>query len=429
MRISTSRMIRGSVDLPGDKSISHRAALFSSIADGTALIGNYSASADCASTLACLRRLGVNIEVNGPQVNITGTGKNGLKMPTADLDCGNSGTTMRLLSGILAGQNFRSVLTGDESLKKRPMGRVIEPLEKMGAGIESNHAKAPLAITGRNPLNAIDYTTPVASAQIKSCVLLAGLYADGITTVTEREPTRDHTERMLRYLGVEIAEDKAADGNSISVSGDSRLVARDMSIPGDISASAFFIVAAACLAGSELTINDVGLNPSRTGILEVLRGFEVDVKVENKMEVCGEPVADLMIRSGVGLGNPVISGSVIPNIIDEIPVLAIFATQLDQGLEVRDAAELRVKECDRIHAIVENLRRMGADIEEFPDGFRVSRSKLKGAGIDTFGDHRIAMAFAIAGLMAEGDTVIEDAACAAVSFPAFFEMLDRVVVR
>lgn len=429
MKISPGRMIRGSIDLPGDKSISHRAALFSAIAEGTAHIENFSASADCASTLACLRQLGVNIEVNDGRVNITGVGKNGLKVPASDLDCGNSGTTMRLLAGILAGQTFRSVLTGDDSLKKRPMGRVIDPLEKMGAVIESSDGRAPLTIDGRDPLTAIEYITPVASAQIKSCVLLAGLFAEGKTTVTEREPTRDHTERMLKFLGVEIKENRIAEGNSISVSGDSRLTARDMKIPGDISASAFFIVAAACLAGSEITINDVGLNASRTGILDVLSGFGVNIRSENEREVCGEPVADLTINSGITTGDPLISGSVIPNIIDEIPILAIFGTQLEHGLEVRDAAELRVKECDRIHAIVENLRRMDAEVEEFADGFKVKRSDLKGAKIDTFGDHRIAMAFAVAGLMAEGETDIEDAACAAVSFPAFFEMLDRVVVR
>lgn len=360
---------------------------------------------------------------------IEGAGKEGLKAPAADLDCGNSGTTMRLLAGMLAGQNFHSGLTGDGSLKKRPMGRVVEPLERMGASIESTDGKAPLKIAGRAPLSPIEYITPVASAQIKSCVLLAGLYAAGKTTVIEREPTRDHTERMLSYLGVEVAHNRVAEGNAISVSGEARLTARDMKIPGDISASAFFIVATACLTGSEITVRDVGLNPSRTGIFEVLRGFGVNIGVENNREVCGEPVADLSITSGMTPGHPLIAGSVIPNIIDEIPILAIFGTQLEHGLEVRGAAELRVKECDRIHAIVENLRRMGADVEEFPDGFRIGRSRLKGAAIETFGDHRIAMAFAVAGLMAEGNTSIEDAACAAVSFPAFFEMLDRVAVR
>jgi 3-phosphoshikimate 1-carboxyvinyltransferase len=432
MKIYPGLSLRGEIDLPGDKSISHRAAMLLAIAEGEARIHNFSASADCASTLSCLRLLGVKMESENSAVAVRGAGKHGLQKPPGDLDCGNSGTTMRLLSGILAGQNFESVLTGDESLQKRPMQRIIEPLKMMGARVEANDGRAPLGISGRRPLDAISYKPPVASAQLKSCVLLAGLFADGKTSIVEQTPTRDHTERMFRFLGIDVESVTSAEGEVLSVRGGTELIARDINVPGDISAAAFFIVAAACLEGSEAVLKNVGLNPSRTAVLDALRNFGAEIEILNKREVCNEPVGDLVVRktaAAPAASSNILSGPAIANLIDEIPVLAIFGSQIEGGLEIRDARELRVKESDRILAVVENLRRMGAFVEEFPDGFKVERSYLKGATIDSFGDHRIAMAFAIAGLFADGETIVEGAECAAVSFPRFFEVLDRAVIR
>jgi 3-phosphoshikimate 1-carboxyvinyltransferase len=424
--------LRGEIDLPGDKSISHRAAMLLAVAKGEARIHNFSASADCASTLSCLSLLGVKIGRENSAVRVTGAGKSELQKPAGELDCGNSGTTMRLLSGILAGQNFESVLTGDESLQKRPMKRIIEPLTLMGARVEANDGRAPLRISGRRPLDAVSYKPPVASAQLKSCVLLAGLFADGKTSIIEETPTRDHTERMLRFLGIDVESATGAEGEILSVSGEAELVARDISVPGDISAASFFIVAAACLEGSEAVLRNVGLNPSRTAVLDALRNFGAGIEILNKREVCNEPVGDLVVRKTghrPQASSNILRGSAIANLIDEIPALAVFGTQLEGGLEIRDAGELRVKESDRIWAVVENLRRMGAFVEEFRDGFKVEKSLLKGATIDSFGDHRIAMAFAVAGLFANGETIIGGAECAAVSFPGFFDVLDRVVIR
>ena len=428
-KVTRAISLNGTVSLPGDKSISHRAAMLASIADGTTQIENYAASADCASTLGCVEALGVEVVRHGSSVTIRGRGKYGLSAPVRDLDCGNSGTTMRLLSGILAGQSFSSTLIGDESLQKRPMKRVIEPLSLMGADISSTDGRAPLVITGHQPLVAIDYQPPVASAQIKSCVLLAGLFAEGVTSVFEPVPTRDHTEQTLRWLGVEVR----AENGRISLSGDSLLTARDIIVPGDVSAAAFFAVAASCLAGSTITMPRVGVNRSRRAILNVLQNLGANVEVSTISKVCNESVADIRVTGGIGPGShrgtPIIRGETIANLIDEIPILAVFGTQLESGIEIREAAELRVKESDRIAAVVENLRRMGAEVTEFDDGMRIERSKLHGAVIDSYGDHRIAMAFAVAGLFADGETEITDADCAAVSFPGFFEMLEAVTVR
>jgi 3-phosphoshikimate 1-carboxyvinyltransferase len=429
MKIYPARTVRGEIALPGDKSISHRAAMLSAIAFGRARLENFATSADCASTLACLRELGVEIEVDGSTVIIEGVGKTGLRKAAGELDCGNSGTTMRLLSGILAGQDFESVLTGDESLRSRPMKRVIGPLGSMGAVVDSADGKAPIRIRGRKPLNAITYRPKIASAQLKSCVLLAGLMADGTTSVIEETPTRDHTERMLRFMGAEIGQSEGI----LTVSGDSVLTARDMRIPGDISSAAFFMVAAACLEGSEIRLKNTGLNRSRAAVIEVLRNSGANIEVLNVRESGNEPVGDILAKGSRELkprvSSNILSGRIIANVIDEIPILAVFGTQIDGGLEIRDAAELRVKESDRIAAVVENLRRMGAFIEEYRDGFKVEKSDLKGARIDSFGDHRIAMAFAVAGLFADGETEIEGAECAAVSFPEFFKVLERVAVR
>lgn len=430
MIISSASRLKGEVILPGDKSISHRAAIFSALAVGSSKISNFGTSADCAATVKCLQKLGVKIERDGAGLFVEGVGKNGLRLPDGNLDCENSGTTMRLMAGVLAGQNFTSVLTGDESLQKRPMRRVISPLEEMGAEIESKDGRAPLIIQGRSPLKVINYEPSAASAQLKSCVLLAGLNADGVTSVLEKTQTRDHTERMFRWLGVEVAEEKLAEGTKLSVSGDAKLTARDISVPSDLSSAAFFIVAAAFLEGSELKMPNVGFNPSRKAVIDVLKDLGIDIAASDEREVCNEPVADLTVKGTDGGGKVdliVLSGGVIANLIDEIPILAVAGSQMKGGLEVRDAGELRIKESDRITAIVENLRRMGASVEEFEDGFRVQRSKLKGAVIDSFNDHRIAMAFAVAGLFAEGETEIVGAESAAVSFPAFFDEIARVI--
>lgn len=423
--------VHGNISLPGDKSISHRAAMIAAMAEGETRITNFAASADCASTLACIEALGVKVDRIGSTIVVNGVRKTGFSRPAASLYCGNSGTTMRLLAGILAGQNFASMMTGDESLQKRPMQRIIEPLARMGAVIGSADGTAPLSITGKQPLDAIVYQPPVASAQIKSCVLLAGLNSNGVTTVIEPDRSRDHTERMLRWFGVDVAVIEGLNGSEISVSGDSKLTARDLNVPSDISSAAFFLVAAACLAGSEITMPNVGLNPSRRAIYDVLVSAGVDITIDDDREVSNEPVGTLHIRGGLHRAKDqpqlMLGGGIIANLIDEIPILAVLGTQLPNGIEIRDAGELRVKESDRITSIVDNLRRMGAAVTEFPDGFRVERSVLKGSTIDSFGDHRIAMAFAVAGLLADGETEITGAECADISFPGFFETLASVV--
>ena len=429
MKIRPAARLRGEIVLPGDKSISHRAAILTALADGSARVTNFATSADCAATVDCLRELGVEIERAGNVLQVNGVGKDGLKKPAGPLNCENSGTTMRLMSGVLAGQNFESMLVGDESLQKRPMKRVIDPIVRMGAEASAVGGHAPISISGKRPLTAIDYEPSAASAQLKSCVLLAGLNADGETSVLERTPTRDHTERMLRWLGVDVLETKMPEGTRISVSGTSRLSARDIAVPSDLSSAAFFLVAAGLLEGSEIRLPGVGINGSRRAVADVLVKIGVDIELSDQRDESGEPVADLVVRGASRRkadGAARLSGGLIANLIDEIPILAIAGTQLEGGLEIRDAAELRIKESDRISAIVENLRRMGAGVEEFDDGLRVERSRLIGAELDSFGDHRIAMAFAVAGLFAEGETEIVNAECSAVSFPAFFEELERV---
>ena len=427
MKISPAKRLLGEISLPGDKSISHRAVMIGSIAEGTTHITNFATSADCASTMDCFRSLGVAIDRDGTYVTVHGVGKFGLREPASPLDCGNSGTTMRLMSGILAGQKFDSVLTGDESLRSRPMKRVIDPLTAMGGRIESSDGCAPLTIHG-SELTGIEYRPPVASAQIKSCVLLAGLYAGGTTTVIETTPTRDHTELMLRQFGVEVRERQQMDATLISVTGDAVLQTATVNVPGDISSAAFFMVAAGSLPGSKLTLKNVGLNPSRSAILIALAQLGVRLTVEHRPQDGGEPVGDITIEGGIEqtTESNTLRGPVIANLIDELPVLAVLGTQLDHGLEVRDARELRVKESDRIASVVTNLKRMGADVTEFDDGFQIFRSQLSGAEIESYGDHRIAMAFAVAGLLARGDTTINGAECVEVSFPKFFQTLAEV---
>jgi len=425
----SAKTLRGRVDLPGDKSISHRSVMLSAIASGNCSITNFATSVDCISTINCFRQLGVSIEQQGTSLNVVGRGKLGLRKASGPLDCGNSGTTMRLISGIVAGQSFETTLIGDGSLSRRPMRRIIEPLTAMGAHIESSSGTAPLRITGGR-LHPITYEMPVASAQVKSSILLAGLFADGRTTVVESSPTRDHTERMLQGFGINVRTESRTDGKTeISVAGNSELYATNIEVPGDISSAAFFIVAAACLPASEIRLVNVGINPSRSAILNAVREFGVSIELENIREATSEPVADLIVRGGIAqrLGPNVLCGGIIANLIDEIPILAVLGTQLKDGLEVRDAAELRIKESDRIASVVSNLRLFGADVEEFDDGFKVMRSDLKGTRVPSFGDHRIAMAFAVAGLIASGTTEIENAECVEISFPGFFQTLAEVV--
>ncbi len=431
MKLNPANSVVGEIRLPGDKSISHRSAMFSAIADGETCIENFSKAIDCDTTLDCLEALGVEIERNGTTVTVKGVGKLGFKPPQVEIDCGNSGTTIRLISGILAGQPFDSTLTGDDSLAKRPMKRVIAPLRSMGAKIAAENDRIPIHISGNNHLNAMEHKMTVASAQVKSCILLAGLYADGETSVLESVATRDHTEQMLRWFGVNVSEETTDRGKRISVDGNARLTARNLNVPADISSAAFFLVAGACLTGSDLSMPNVGLNPTRKAIIDVLRRFGANIELKNERTVCNEPIGDLIVSSSakdvLGGKENIVNGTIIANIIDEIPILAVFGTQLENGFEIRDAGELRVKESDRIASIVENLRRMDAKVEEFDDGFKVARSHLKGAEIDSFGDHRIAMAFSVAGLIAEGETTIDGSECADISFPGFFETLKSVV--
>lgn len=413
--------------------------MIAALAEGITRIENYSTAADCEATLSCLAQLGVGQKRDGDAVMVQGVGLRGLGAPAAALDCRNSGTTMRLLAGVLAGQSFTSIMTGDRSLRSRPMQRIVEPLSLMGAIVSSQDGCAPLVIEGQS-LQAISYELLVASAQVKSCVLLAGLYAEGQTTVTENEPTRDHTERMLRWFGIPIetgaAKRHGANASSVAVQGWPHFQARDVSIPGDISSAAYFVAAAALLPGSDLEVLNVGVNPTRVRFLDELRAFGLDITVAETREESNEPVAMVRVRSvdppqkDDPIAPQVLDGLIIPQLIDELPLLAVVGSQIAGGIEIRDASELRLKESDRIATTVMNLRAMGAEVEEYDDGLRVQgRAHLHAAKIDPQGDHRIAMAFSVAALMAEGESEIKDAGCVAVSFPEFFELLESVVER
>jgi 3-phosphoshikimate 1-carboxyvinyltransferase len=421
-KVQAAKRLVGSVRMPGDKSISHRYAMLAAIAEGPSEIHGFSASADCRSTLECLEQLGVRIDRRDEVLTIQGAGLAGLKPPAGPLDAGNSGTTMRMLAGILAGQPFRSVLTGDASLSRRPMKRVIDPLTRMGARIQSAEGGLPpLEIEG-GTLKPIRYELPVASAQVKSAVLLAGLFAEGETEVIEPVATRDHTEIALEQMGADISRH----GRTIAVRGYARLEGRKLYVPGDISSAAFFLVAALLVPESNLVIENVGLNPTRTAILDLLASLGGRVRVLNVEMVNGELLGNLHVEASKLQGGE-IPPEAVPGLIDELPVLAVLGTQTEQGLAFHGAAELRVKESDRIAVVAENLRRMGAEVEEFPDGLRVAgQQKLRGAEIETRGDHRMAMAFTVAGLIADGPTIIRDSACVDVSFPDFFETLARV---
>jgi 3-phosphoshikimate 1-carboxyvinyltransferase len=425
--IRPARTISGSLEVPGDKSISHRYAMLASLAEGPSEITRFSAAADCRSTLDCFSRLGVKTEIQGDRVRIVGAGLAGLRKPRRTLDAGNSGTTMRMLCGILAGQEFRSTLDGDASLRGRPMRRVMDPLKQMGARIESRDGGfAPLKIDGTR-LSPLDYKLPVPSAQVKSAVLLAGLFADGVTSVTEPVRTRDHTELALAEFGARIEHE----GRTVRIHGRPRLKGRPLAVPGDLSSAVFFLAAAMVLPESNLVIHNVGLNPTRSSVLDVLGSMGAPVSLVSIRSEHGELVGDISVRHEALKGGS-IEGDAIAQLIDELPAIAVLGPYTEQGIEIRNAAELRIKESDRIAVLAENLRRMGAKVEELPDGLRVagrSAGRLHGAEIEPHGDHRMAMAFAVAALGAEGETIIRDAECAGVSYPEFFNTLEKLVER
>src|SRR5712664_1062152 len=431
--IRPAKQLTGGVEPPGDKSISHRYAMIAALAEGASELRHFAAAADCHSTLDCMKALGATVKVDKDTVRIAGRGLRGLKGTRRALDAGNSGTTMRLLAGILAGQEFTSQLTGDASLQKRPMKRIVGPLRQMGADIRARDDNfAPLEIRGGR-LHGIDFKMPMASAQVKSAVLLAGLFAEGETIVTEPARTRDHTELALEEFGAPIEKS----GKTIRIqglaagNGTANLQPRSLDVPGDLSSAVFFIAAASLFPDSNLLIHNVGLNPTRTAILDVFASMGASLQMLSVRSSHGEIVGDLAVK-GASLKGGVIEGDQIPLVIDELPMLAALGPYTEQGIEIRDAAELRVKESDRIAALAENLRRMGATVEERPDGLRVAGRKsgrLRGTEIEPHGDHRIAMAFAVAALGAEGPTVIRDADCARVSYPSFYDEMARVAER
>lgn len=413
--------LQGNVELPGDKSISHRALILGAISDGPCRVSGLSMAADVQSTALCLRTLGVKVNKAKDGAIVHGVGMEGLQAPKKTLDAGNSGTTIRLLSGILAAQHFTSVITGDESLRKRPMRRIIEPLDLMGARIDSHDYKAPLTIRG-GALRAIDFASPIASAQVKSCILLAGLFARGVTRVTEPHHSRDHTELMLHDMGANIRSSEAM----AAVVGPTTLKSCDIDVPADISAAAFFLVAGALLHDSKLVMHNVGTNPSRTGILDALTSMGANFQLTDQIEKNNEPRATITVQSSK-LTATTLGGAMIPRIIDEVPILAVAATQAHGVTTIKDARELRVKESDRLTAIAENLTKMGAKVREKEDGLIITGpTPLKGAILDSYGDHRIAMAFSIAALIADGETVIENAECVDISFPSFYETLETI---
>jgi 3-phosphoshikimate 1-carboxyvinyltransferase len=421
--IVPARRAAGRVQVPGDKSISHRYALLAALADGHSAISGYSPGADCSSTLRCLHALGVRVRQAGDAtVSIDGVGVRGLSRPAEPLDAGNSGTTLRLLAGILAAHRFTSTLTGDESLRRRPMRRVMDPLSRMGARLDARDGRPPIVVEGAD-LHGIDYAPDVPSAQVKSAVLLAGIQAAGRTTVIEPAPTRDHTERALPAFGCAIA----CAGNTIAVEGGQRLSGRTLRVPGDISSAAFWAALAAGHAGSDLVVEGVGLNPSRTGLIGVLRRAGAEVLVTIDEEAAGEPVGRLHVRHA-GARSFSIAPAEVPGVIDEIPALAALAALMPEGttMEVRGAAELRVKESDRIAALAAGFRALGAGVEEYDDGFTLEARPLSGGAVDSAGDHRLAMAFAIAATGAAAPTTIAGASAVDVSYPGFFEALARL---
>lgn len=423
MKLRKVKGLNGTIAIPGDKSISHRAVMFGSLAKGTTHITNFLSGADCLATIDCFRAMGVEIKQNGTEVTVHGNGLHGLKKPERQLDVGNSGTTTRLISGILSGQDFDVTLSGDESLNKRPMGRIMKPLSMMGADIQSVNGDgcAPLKINGK-PLKAVHYDSPVASAQVKSAVLLAGIYADGKTSVTEPALSRNHTELMLQSFGVQVS----SQGTTAEVTPPEEMTAVDIVVPGDISSAAFFIAAGLVTPDSCITLKQVGINPTRNGILKVCEAMGADLVLSNVKDDSGEPTADITVKTS-NLKGTEVGGELIPALIDEIPVIALMAAFAQGETVIRDAAELKVKESNRIDLTVDNLVKMGVDAEATEDGMIIrGGNPLKGASIHCKYDHRIAMTFSIAGINADGETVIEDAECVDVSYPTFYEQLQML---
>lgn len=425
MNIKKSNGLRGEVSVPGDKSISHRSIMLGALAKGVTKITNFLQGADCLSTMACFRHMGIEIENLSGKVLVHGQGLHGLSAPKDILDVGNSGTTIRLLSGILASQAFSSTLTGDASIQKRPMKRVMEPLGQMNAKIKSlpGNGCAPLQIDG-TPLKGIHYQSPVASAQVKSCVLFAGMYANGPTSVTEPALSRNHSELMLKHFGAKLTSRETC----VSIEPEPVLEAREILVPGDISSAAYFIAAGLLVPHAEILIKNVGVNPTRDGMLKVCQAMGADIQYLNRREDSGEPTADLLVRSSA-LSGTVIEGDIIPTLIDELPMLAVMAAFAKGETVIRDAAELKVKESDRIALVTENLAAMGADVTATSDGMIIRGGPaLLGARIRTCKDHRIAMSFAVAALAAEGTTMIEDADCVNISYPGFYEDLQKLSI-
>ena len=420
MAITKVKSLKGEITVPGDKSISHRGVMFGAISEGITELTGFLDGADCRSTISCFKAMGIDITQDHDHVVIHGKGLKGLSSPSKMLDVGNSGTTTRLISGILAGQKYISTLNGDDSIQKRPMGRIITPLTSMGAHIKSinNNGCAPLEIGGA-PLHAIHYDSPVASAQVKSCVLLAGLYADGITSVTEPVISRNHTELMLKGFGADIK----SEGLTASIVGGPRLIGQKITVPGDISSAAYFIVAGLICPNADLLIKNVNTNPTRAGIIQVAKNMGGNIELLNERIVSGEPVADIHVSSS-DLHGCEVSGEIIPTLIDELPVIAVMAACAKGTTVIKDAAELKVKESDRIATVTENLKNMGCDITPTEDGMIiVGGNPLHNTLINTYKDHRIAMSFAIAGLVADGETTFDDEGCCVISYPNFFETL------
>lgn len=430
MELTSIIGLRGKVHIPGDKSISHRCIMFGSIAKGTTEVQNFLQGADCRATIDCFRKLGIEIENNTTSVIVHGKGLHGLSAPTDMLDVGNSGTTTRLISGILAGQPFDSKLSGDESLNSRPMRRIMEPLSQMGANISSilRNGCAPLYITP-GQLHGIHYNSPVASAQVKSCILLAGLYADGETSVTEPSLSRNHTELMLKEFGADLRSSHALDSTkaTASIRPCQELYGQKITVPGDISSAAYFIAAGLLVPDSEILIKDTGINPTRAGILKVCEDMGADITLLNERVEGGEPIADILVKTS-SLHGITIEGDIIPTLIDEIPVIAVMAAMAEGTTVIKDAAELKVKETDRIETVTDNLKAMGCDITPTEDGMIINGGKpLHGATIHTLLDHRIAMAFSIAALVAEGNTKILDSHCVDVSYPTFYDTFEELL--
>ena len=423
MKINKVSKLNGTITVPADKSITHRAIMLSSLATGKSYINNYLKSDDCLMTMNAFKQMGVNIEQNENSLTIIGAGINGLKNPVKEIYAGNSGTTTRLLSGVLAGQNFSSTITGDASLSKRPMKRVIEPLSLMGAYIKAKDNNfLPMTILSYGKLKPISYTSPVASAQVKSCILFAGLYADGTTTVTEPIKSRDHSERMFKTFGADIS----VNGLSVSVNHCEKLYSQEVTVPCDISSAAFFIVAGLIVPNSNIKILNVNINKTRDGILTVLKSMGADIVLDNVRAVSGEDVADIEIKTSK-LNSTSFGKEIVPSLIDEIPIIVLAATQAEGQTVISGAKELKVKESDRIHSVASQLNKMGADIKETDDGFIINGpAKLKGAVVDSFDDHRIAMMLSIAGLIAEDETEILNSDSVKISFANFYEVLKQV---